>query len=149
MLITRRARPVDRQELLTLIEEFYALDRHAFDVDEVSQGLEPLLHDDRFGQVWIIGEDAQRADGYAVVTWSWSLESGGRDCILDELYVRPRNRGLGSSALAEVTVAAIAAGARAMFLETEADNRRVRAFYERCGFTIERSVWMRKTLDPQ
>ena len=82
------------------------------------------------------------------VTWSYSLESGGRDCILDEIYVASRSAGLGASLLAAAMAGASLCGATAAFLETEAHNDRVRGFYERHGFKIEDSVWMSRTLDP-
>ena len=144
--VIRRAAPADEDFLLVLIGEFCEIDRHPFDRERVLRGLRPLLAGDQFGQVWLIEPAAGPAAGYAVVTWSWSLESGGRDCILDELYVRDRGQGLGARAMAEIMPAARAAGASAMFLETEAHNTRVRSFYERCGFTAEDSVWMARTL---
>ena len=84
--------------------------------------------------------------GYAVLTWSYSLESGGRDCILDEIYLRERGSGYGSRLLTSVLDAARAAGARALFLETEAHNTRVRGFYARHGLAVEDSVWMATSL---
>ena len=82
------------------------------------------------------------------VTWSYSLESGGRDCILDEIYVASRSAGLGTGLLAAAMEGARLCGARAAFLETEAHNDRVRGFYIRNGFEIEDSVWMSRTLNP-
>jgi len=38
------------------------------------------------------------------------------------------------------------AGARAVFLETEAHNERVRSFYQRHGVAVEDSVWMSRSL---
>jgi GNAT superfamily N-acetyltransferase len=148
MSVIRRARLLDLPELLSMIEEFCDIDRHPFDQERVLAGLRPLLSDDTHGHVWVIldRDTTDIAGGYAVVTWSWSLESGGRDCILDELYVRARGRGLGAAALAEVLTAAARAGANAMFLETEAHNNRVRRFYSRAGFVREDSVWMSRSL---
>lgn len=145
MTAIRRATPADEDELLALIEEFYEVDRHEFDRSRVVRGLRPLLGSDEHGQVWLIEPDAGPVDGYAVVTWSWSLESGGRDCLLDELYVRGRGHGVGAAALDHVMAAATGAGARAMFLETESHNSRVRSFYERAGFQVEDSVWMARS----
>lgn len=108
--------------------------------------MRPLLGRDEHGQVWLIEPDAGQVDGYAVVTWSWSLESGGRDCLLDELYVRRRGNGIGAAALDEVMAAATRAGAQAMFLETESHNSRVRSFYGRAGFEVEDSIWMARSL---
>jgi GNAT superfamily N-acetyltransferase len=147
MTVLRRATTTDRDGLMTMIGEFYEIDRHPFDREQVRAGLDPLLVDDRYGQVWIICSETSPIAGYAVVTWSWSLESGGRDCILDELYVRERLHGLGTRALGDIVTAARAAGARMMFLETEAHHGRVRSFYRRCGFEVEDSVWMARHLD--
>jgi ribosomal protein S18 acetylase RimI-like enzyme len=107
----------------------------------VHAGLTPLLSDDRRGQVWL-AEDGSTPVGYAVTTWGWSLESGGLECLLDELYVRQRGAGLGSALLRQAMDAARAAGAAAMFLETEAPNDSARRFYARHGFTAEDSVWL-------
>jgi ribosomal protein S18 acetylase RimI-like enzyme len=133
----RRAELPDRDEMLQLFREFYAVDRHEFDVERVTRGLDPLLADDTHGQVWLINKS-----GYAVVTWGWSLESGGREALLDEIYVRDRGRGVGRELLTHAMAAAAQAGAIRMFLETEAHNERVRAFYASLGFATEDSTWM-------
>jgi GNAT superfamily N-acetyltransferase len=147
MPVVRRGRREDADALLELIAEFYAIDKHAYDRGRVVQALMPLLADDAAGQVWVLASPDQPAlAGYAIVTWSYSLESGGRDCILDEIYVRDRGGGLGSVLLRAALQAAAEAGAAAMFLETEAHNVRVRAFYRRHGFAPEDSVWMRTDL---
>ncbi|MGI9162240.1 MAG: GNAT family N-acetyltransferase [Mycobacterium sp.] len=135
----RRACERDHHELLALIEQFYGVDGHDFDSARVNRGLLPLLRDDTHGQVWILGEEPI---GYAIITWSWSLESGGRDCILDELYVTSRGSGLGTRLMTEVINHARSAGAAAMFLETEAPNQRARNFYEQIGFQTEDSTWL-------
>ncbi|MCW1959924.1 MAG: GNAT family N-acetyltransferase [Mycobacterium sp.] len=139
----RRAGEHDHHELLALIEQFYGIDGHDFDPARIDRGLLPLLRDDTHGQVWILGNPPI---GYAIVTWSWSLESGGRDCILDELYVASRGDGLGTHLMTEVINHARRAGAAAMFLETEAPNERARHFYEKLGFEHEDSTWFSRDL---
>ncbi|WP_433062229.1 GNAT family N-acetyltransferase [Dactylosporangium sp. CS-033363] len=138
-----RAGPEDLGPLLALVAEFCAVDGHDFDEPRVTRALGPLLRDDEHGQVWLAGPDA----GYAVVTWGWSLESGGREALLDEIFVRERGRGLGARLLQTATAAAAAVGAAVMFLETEAPNARVREFYARHGFAAQDSVWMSRPLD--
>jgi GNAT superfamily N-acetyltransferase len=80
--------------------------------------------------------------GYAMVSWTWSLESGGRDCILDEIYVREPGHGHGASLIEFAIGRAEDFGARAIFLETEAPNARARRFYASHGFRVEDSIWM-------
>jgi GNAT superfamily N-acetyltransferase len=33
--------------------------------------------------------------GYLVITWGWGIESGGREALIDEIYVTPEYRGQG------------------------------------------------------
>ncbi len=143
----RRAGADDRAVLLELIAEFCAVDRHEFDPVRVGNGLGPLLDDDRHGQVWIVDDDRGRPAGYAIVTWSWSIESGGRDALLDEIYVRKRGKGSGAVLLDHAKKEARRAGAAVMALETEAHNHDARRFYTRHGFATEDSVWMLGGLD--
>ena len=47
-----------------------------------------MLGNDDVGTVWMIDD----TDGYAVVTWGWSIEIGGFEVVFDELYVRTAGR---------------------------------------------------------
>jgi GNAT superfamily N-acetyltransferase len=138
---TRRATSDDLPVLLPLIGEFYLVDGHEFDERRIVAALSPLLADDALGQVWVL-DDGDDVSGYVMVTWSWSLESGGRDCILDELYVRDQGQGRGSELIERAILEAEQSGALAIFLETEEHNARARGFYARHGLQVENSVWM-------
>lgn len=144
-LAVRRAHSGDRWRLQELIAQFYVIDGHPYDDKKVSAGLDPLLRDDEHGQVWVLDEGTTLA-GYAIVTWSWSLESGGRDCMLDEIFVARQGGGLGAALLQRVLTEARDAGATSMFLETEAPNDGARNFYGRHGFAAEDSIWMSRDL---
>jgi GNAT superfamily N-acetyltransferase len=141
----RRGTAGDLASLLPLVREFCAVDGHDFDEQAVMAGLVPLLEDGVAGEVWVV-EDEMGLGGYGVVTWGWSLESGGRDALLDELYVRDRGRGAGAALLEAIVAAARARGASRMFLETEEGNAAARRFYARAGFDVEGSVWMQRSL---
>ena len=130
-------------ELLVMIREFCDIDAHDFDEKRIRSALPALLASDEYGVVWMIGDPA---DGYAVVTWGYSLESGGREALIDEIYLRSRERGLGTRALAAILEDCRNRGCKIAFLETEAHNARVRRFYARAGFTEDDSVWMSRPL---
>ncbi|MEU7532276.1 GNAT family N-acetyltransferase [Saccharothrix sp. NPDC042600] len=135
-----RASTSDLPTILPLVREFYEIDGHHYDEAFVTAALEPLLADDRYGQVWLFDT------GYAVLTWGYSLESGGRDALLDEFFVRNRGGGVGGAVLRALVDRARAAGARKMFLETEAPNDAARRFYGRHGFEAETSTWLSQVL---
>jgi len=135
----RPSGPADLDALLQLVREFCLVDRHEFNETRVRKALIPLLASDRYGVVWLSGEPP---DGYAVVTWGYSLESGGEDALLDELYIRKRGGGSGSRLLRHVLEDVRRRGIPRVFLETEAHNQAVRRFYARNGFAEESSIWM-------
>jgi GNAT superfamily N-acetyltransferase len=130
---------------VALVDRFYGIDHHPFDESRVRSALGPLLVDDRTGLVWLIEVDEGTA-GYAVVTWGHSLESGGRDALLDELFVADPGHGVGHAAMAEILTACTRHGARRVFLETERPNQRARRFYARLGFETDDSIWMSRWL---
>ncbi|WNV87925.1 GNAT family N-acetyltransferase [Umezawaea sp. Da 62-37] len=135
MTVIRRATPEDLPELAEMVREFYAVDGHVHDGAVVAEALGPLLRDDLFGQVWMFDS------GYAVVTWGYSIESGGRHALLDELYVRSRGTGVGGRVIEEVYEHCAGLGIPRMMLETERHNDRARRFYARHSFVEEDSVW--------
>lgn len=146
MPTVRRAVATDLDAVLVLVAAFCVADQHEFDDTRVRRALAPLLRDDEHGQVWVL-DNGDTLAGYAVVTWGWSLESDGRESLLDEIFVSDQGGGHGALLMGAVLNGARDAGARTMFLETEALNERVRRFYDRHGFTVDDSVWMSTLLD--
>jgi GNAT superfamily N-acetyltransferase len=141
----RRGSPADLEEVLALAEQYCAADRHPWDPAKARAGIAPLLRDDSRGVVWIVDEGDGPA-GYAVVTWSWSVESGGLDALLDEVFVSSRGKGLGSRLIGHLVDDCRRRGIPRIFLETEAHNDRARRLYSRHGFDAEDSIWMVKDL---
>lgn len=138
-----RASSADLGLLMELAAEFNSADQHPHDEERVRQAFIPLLTGDDFGVVYLIGDPV---DGYVVVTWSYSIESGGRDALLDEMYVRSSGEGLGGNALEAILEVLRERGLSRVFLETEQHNDRVRRFYSRHGFVEEDSIWMSRWL---
>ena len=141
--LIQRATREDFDGLLELIREFYRLDRHHFDLQRLKRSLPLLLDSDDYGVVFKM---VAPTEGYAVVTWGFSLESGGREALIDELYLRVRGQGLGASMLAHILKDCRERGLVRIFLETESHNARVRSFYGRAGFAEDDSVWMSRWL---
>jgi len=107
-----------------------------------------LVRDPALGRAWIALVD-ERAAGYAVLTLGWSLEYGGRDAFVDDLYVVPlhRGRGLGGAALAAVEATARELGVRALHLEVERGNNPAQELYRRRGFADNERRLLMKRLD--
>lgn len=131
---------------MTLGEEFAEVDPHTFETGRAAGALLPLLEDDRYGEVWVV-EDHTGLLGYAVLVWGYSVESGGRDALLDEIYMREPGTGDGSRLLERVVSSARDREIPVIFLETEPGNEAARRFYLRHGFVVEGSIWMTLDLD--
>ena len=147
--VVRRAVATDSGEVVRLIEAYCAEDRHAFDEPLVRRALEPLLDGDRFGTVGVLDHpDASGLSGYGVLTWGYSLESGGVDALIDELFVDPAHRGtgLGTAIIEWLSHRATDAGASRILLEVEAHNPSARRLYERLGWVPESSTMMNRWL---
>ena len=142
----RRARSGDLPSLVSMAEAYCAADQHAYDEARVRAALQPLLDDSTYGVV-LVAQTQSDIVGYAVLTWGYSIESGGVESLLDEIYAARTGVGIGSQLLTACVDAARAHGARTMFLETEAHNDGARRLYARNGFAVEDSVWMGRALD--
>ena len=89
---------------------------------------------------------AERPCGYGVVTWGWSIEAGGLDVVLDELYTRTRGAGIGSRLIEAIEEECRTRDVRRIFLETERRNDGARRLYRRHGYVDDDSIWMSKEL---
>jgi GNAT superfamily N-acetyltransferase len=132
----RRAVPADLDTLVALHERFCTIDGHPFDADRARRGFAPLLEDDRHGVVWLTDS------AYAVVTWGWSIEAGGAEAVLDEVFVDERGHGVGTTLIRHLLADCRDRGVARVFLETESHNGRVRELYGREGFVADDSIWM-------
>lgn len=133
----RHASIEDIPRLVALMTEFYAEAATPLNAARAAEAFAALLSDDRLGHVWLIqaGNDDV---GYVVVTFSYSMEFGGRNAFLDDLFIRApfRGTGLGTGALKEVWVFCAENGVRALHLETGRDNVAAQALYRRAGFKV-------------
>lgn len=111
-------------------------------------GVAPLLDGVPHGCVYLIGPP-RAPIGYIVVTFGWSVEFGGLDAIIDELYIRPgvRGRGIASEALIAVPRALAGGGLRAIHLEVDKTNGKALKLYQRAGFAVrDNYLFMSKRL---
>jgi ribosomal protein S18 acetylase RimI-like enzyme len=129
------ARAEDAGRVLPLVAAFHA--EMGIDSDETTRaaGIAPLLDGSPHGVVYLMGP--QRAPiGYVVISFGWSVEFGGMDGFVDEIFVRPgvRGRGIGAEVLSQLAKALGEAGMKALHLEVRKDDARTRRFYEKLRF---------------
>ncbi|NJN22928.1 MAG: GNAT family N-acetyltransferase [Leptolyngbya sp. RL_3_1] len=121
--------------VLPLVEAFHVLAAVALTAAEREAAVKALLSDRHLGGIWLIYDQGELT-GYVALCLGYSLEFGGRDAFIDELYLRPecQGRGLGTATLALIKVEAQKLGIRALHLEVDADNLPAQRLYRRAQF---------------
>jgi ribosomal protein S18 acetylase RimI-like enzyme len=133
--IIRLAHTNDIGQILTIMEDFYALSEYPFDKTAAEENLKIFLTDENLGRIWLLTNEEQVV-GYLILTFGFSFEYRGRDAIIDEFYIVEKLRGLGhgKQMLAFLKQEAIALNIKALHLEVERDNDRAIRLYTNKGF---------------
>ena len=131
------AQPEDLDRVVALVTAFHAETGITQDDAARRAGLAPLLDGIPHGAVYLIGP-SRAPIGYVVVTFGWSVEFGGLDGFIDEIYVRPavRGRGIASEILISLSAALAEAGLKALHLEVDRADDPSQRIYARAGFKL-------------
>ena len=137
--MTIALRPATLADLADVLPRTRALNDHesiGIADDKLEAALRTLLADRNLGGVWII-ERAAQPIGYAIVTFGFDLEFGGRDAWLTELWIdeTARGRGAASAALDLLDEQLRALDVRAVHLQVRPENPAFR-LYERSRFVV-------------
>lgn len=149
MISLARATPADADIVLPMTAALNAHEGIVLDRDALRASLVKLLGDPHLGGVWKVLDGAgreARVVGYAIATYGYDLEFGGRDAVLTELWIDEtmRGRGAGGAAIELLEPELRAAGVLALHLQVRPDNR-ARRLYERRGFVASpRTVMTRR-----
>lgn len=126
------AGPEDLPRLLPLVAAFHEEFGLPLDDDHRVQALAPLLDGSPYGAVWLMGP-SRAPIGYIILTFGWSVEFGGMDGFVDELYVRPavRRRGIATEVLEQLPKTLAETGLRALHLSVREDDDQTVKMYRR------------------
>lgn len=130
-----------------MMKDLYSHGSHPFSAEGARRATLALLEGPLFGNVWLL-KVAEEVVGYMVLTFGFSLEFGGRDALLDELFINEKYRGsgLGKQALHFAFEHCKEAGIRALHLEVLTGNDTAAAIYMRSGFKKDDRQLMTKWL---
>ena len=140
----------DIQQLLPLIRDFHTLEGIQISEEQRKKAVNDLLSDLSLGGVWLILADTTVA-GYVALTFGYSIEFGGKDAFIDELYIRPelQGQGLGKQTLIKIQQAAKAQNIQAVHLEVARHNTKAQKIYARANFLPrEKYMLMSVSLKP-
>ena len=123
----------DTESLLVLARAFHREDGHPLD----GQGEAAItrLPEELLARSWLLRSQGSLI-GYVVLTLGYSIEHGGRDAFIDDLYLVPwaRGQGVGARVLDFVEDQARRLGVKVLHLEVERTNDRASRLYRRRGF---------------
>ena len=144
----RPAKGQDLQAVIHMMDGYYAEDGYPFDRRQAEDALRELIRTADLGRLWV-AVDGETVVGYLAVTLGYSLEYGGRDAFVDELFIHQdhRRRGLGREALEVAEAFCQERGVKRLHLEVEAHRQAAARLYRRLGFAIHDRILMSKRLD--
>lgn len=139
----RQATAADISVLVDLMADFYAEASFALDHEWAARSFTALLADPARNAAWIAWLGGKPV-GHVVLCARHSMEFGGLDGSIDDLYVRPaaRRRGIGHALLERLVAHARAQGILALHVEVAPDNAAAQALYASLGLrpTPDRQV---------
>lgn len=131
------AKPQDLEKLMPLVTGFHREMDTGTEETALERALIPLLEGSPYGAVYLMGP-ARAPMGYIVLTFSWSVELGGMDGFIDEIYLRPavRGRGIALEALQSLRKTLKSAGLMALHLEVDRESAASQRLYQKARFEL-------------
>ncbi|MGF1702575.1 GNAT family N-acetyltransferase [Photobacterium makurazakiensis] len=140
--------------LLKLVEELFEYEVLPQKKEQTQHAINQLLSNPELGQAWFIeiDNDGEKViAGHIIVSYSFSLEHGGRVGLIDQFYLKPdwRQQGIGTDLIPQIEQHTAEAGVHALSLEVNIGNKGARKFYEKHGFVPRRQFcMMTKVISP-
>ena len=128
------ALPGEAELLLALARACHDEDGHPLR-PEGETALRQIVSGEPMARCWLIRR-GEEVIGYVVLTLGYSIEHGGRDGFIDDLYLIPsaRGGGIGAAVLDFALEQARELGIETLHLEVTDSNERANALYRSRGF---------------
>lgn len=133
-VVIREARIDDIAALTDMMQRSHADAGFALNGELAKAAFSVVLKDRRRGVVWMGLRDL-KPEGYIAITFKFSMESGGVDAFIDDIFVYrdARRKGAGSALMSAAIAECRVAGVSAVHVETGDDDEAAAAFYAASG----------------
>ena len=130
----------DLPHLTPLVAAFHQEEGIVSDPKQRDLALIPLLEGSPYGAVYMIGP-CNSPMGCVVFSFIWSVEFGGLEAMVDEVYLRHnvRGKGIGKSILKRLFRTMAAHGVHSLSLEVHQKNAKAIQFYKALGFRLRQN----------
>jgi ribosomal protein S18 acetylase RimI-like enzyme len=137
-VVVAAAGKADIAVLVDLMAEFHAESNYPLDRAWAAQSFGALMQNADRGGAWIARRDAEPI-GYVVMTVKHSMEFGGPDAFIEDLFVRPgaRRQGVARALLDALFAECRLRGVLAVHVEVAHDNDATGALYAAFGMRSE------------
>ncbi|MBE9003241.1 GNAT family N-acetyltransferase [Nostoc sp. LEGE 12447] len=131
--------------LVEMMTEFYAESNYLLDSQWATKSFTTILDRPDLGFIWLLRQSGYPA-GYLVLTIRFSMEYGGLDAFIDDLFVREQYRryGVASHGLSLLLAECRRRDVRALHVEVAPNNVAANATYAKFGMALRRDC--RQTL---
>lgn len=121
--------------LLGFMKSYYEFESIVFIENKVHKALHELINSNSIGRVWLIYL-GNKAIGYVVLCFSYSLISYGQDGMIDEFYIEEehRNKGIGTQVLKLVIRNSKKLGLKSLYMEVNKLNNTAQKLYKKLNF---------------
>lgn len=125
----------DFEAVMPFVRAYHEFEGFTIDEPGRESAVRALLQREELGRLFLVRFD-ERPIGHVALCFGFSIEFGGRDAFIDELYIEPefRGRGIGGRVMRLVEQEAAALHVRALHLEVAHDNEKARRLYRAAGF---------------
>ena len=133
----------DIETIVSLMEEFYAIDNYPIKSDVSKALFEEFISNKNLGKAWLIVSDNEIV-GYIILTFVFSFEYQGKIAFLDELYVteKARGKGIGNEAIGFIKTKSHELSLKLVYLEVEPHNKKAQKLYLANGFELHKRQLM-------
>ena len=130
MLIFKSLQIQEIEEIVKLMQEFYAIDNYPIDKKQTIALFNEFISNEKLGQCYLIYNDLELV-GYFIITFIFSFEYKGTIAFLDELYIKPLSRktGIGKKTVDFVKQKAEELNVKVIYLEVENHNQNAQNLY--------------------
>lgn len=134
----------DIETIVTLMQEFYAIDNYPIAIDVSKALFQEFISNENLGKSWLILSD-NKIVGYIILTFVFSFEYQGKITFLDELYLteKARGKGIGSKAIEFIRSESHKLSLKLIYLEVEPHNEKAQKLYLAHDFELHNRKLMK------
>ena len=116
--------------IVSMMQDFYAIDNYPIDVAESKQLFETFIANPNLGKAWLIYQNEEIV-GYVILTFVFSFEYKGILAFLDELYIKNeyQGKGFGKEAVLFIQQESSQLNVKMLYLEVEEHNENAQKLY--------------------